>query len=214
MECMTKPEVALPGIEATSLWVRVLTEFEAQEQDGGSTCAAFLRLHPTVLNEGRGFYFCLHMPLPTWWYKLVSIPETWKDKTFFQFQHFWLHVKTQPGRRRRARPAQEDQENTANTRQRDQRRKDNTPTAQTASIISPVNWILSQLAVGAGVCGFKHVRFDTVPLQRLRAVANHPHISMGSNRFPLIPFNSLTTLITLINVACSTRSVDQRPTIR
>lgn len=45
---MTKPEVALLGIEATSLWVRVLTVFEMPAQDGGSTCTSFLSLHPTV----------------------------------------------------------------------------------------------------------------------------------------------------------------------
>lgn len=41
--------------------------------------------------------------------------------------------------------------------------------------------------VSVGICGFKHVRFATVPLQQLRAVANHPHISPGSNHFPPIP---------------------------
>lgn len=95
-------------------------------------------------------------------------------------------------------------------KQPDQTRKDNASTAQTEFIILPVNWILSQLAVSVGICGFKHVRFDTVPLQQLRAVANHPHISLGSNHFPLIPFNNLTTLITLINVASSTTSL-KRP---
>lgn len=133
----------------------------------------------------------------------VSIPEIWKNKLSFNLNTFDYMSKHSPKRKL----AQNTRiSKTLQTLKRNhQARKDNTPTTQTGFIISVVNRILSQLAVSVGICGLKHVRFDTVPLQQLRAVANHPHISLGSNHFPLIPFNNLTTLITLINVASSTR---------
>lgn len=128
-----------------------------------------------------------------------------EKQTIFQSQHFWLHVKTRPVKK--AGQTCKDHETLQTGKQRDRSRKDNTPTAQTEFIISPVSWISSQLAVSAGICGFKHVTFDTAPLQQLRAAATHPHPSLGSNHSPQIPSNNLTTLITLVNIASSSRSL-------
>lgn len=55
MECMTKSEVALLGIEATSLWVGVLIVLEMHAQDRGSTYGSIL-FQPAVfkaLIDGR-----------------------------------------------------------------------------------------------------------------------------------------------------------------
>lgn len=54
-------------------------------------------------------------------------------------------------------------------KQKDQASEDSSPAIQTEFIL-PVNWFSSQLAVSVGVCGFQRVRFDTTPLQQLRAV--------------------------------------------
>lgn len=53
---------------------------------------------------------------------------------------------------------------TKRLKEQDQAREDSSPTTQTEFIV-PVNWFSSQLAVSVGVCGFRHVRFDTAPLQ-------------------------------------------------
>lgn len=77
-------------------------------------------------------------------------------------------------------------------KQREGSRKDNAPTTQTQFIIWPVNWIPSQLAVSACICGFKHVTFDTAPLQQLRAAATHPPTPLtGEQPFPSHPLQQL-----------------------
>lgn len=129
-----------------------------------------------------------------------------EKQTIFQSPRFWRRVKTRPIKK--ARQTYEDQETPQTWKQRDGSRKDNAPTTQTQFIIWPVNWIPSQLAVSAGICGFKHVTFDTAPFSSWGLLTpTHPPLSLGSNHFPHIPFNNLTTLITLVNIASSSRSL-------